>query len=125
MNFIPGALDPLAMGSARALESWGKHGRFSYRGSVELGTRIVLGRGEGVTLEADVYRALLAHFDRRTVPIGASRNPPRDSLGGWLRSRAGAIVLAAYVGPILVREGYARRVGESEIRIDAAPAQRL
>jgi hypothetical protein len=110
------------MGSARALESWGKHGRFSYRGSVEAGVRIVLGRGEGVTLEAETLRALLAHFDRRTVRIGASRNPPRDSLGGWLRSHAEGELLAAYVGPILAREGYAQRVGEGEVRIDAAPA---
>lgn len=108
------------MGSARALESWGKHGRFSYRGSVKTGTRIILGREKHIVVDAETYQKLLAHFDRRSVSIGLSRHPPRDSLGGWLMSRAQGEVLAAYVGPILVREGYATRLDEGEIRIEAS-----
>jgi hypothetical protein len=110
----------LRVGSARALESWGKHGRFSYRGNVKNGTRIILSREKHVVLDAETWARLLAHFARRTVPIGLSRHPPRDSLGGWLQGRAQGEVLAAYAGPILVREGYARRL-DDEIRIEAEP----
>jgi len=105
------------VGSARSLTSWGKHGRFGYVGSVETGTRIILGRGKEAIVEAALYRDLLAHFARRTVPIGASRHPPRDSLGGWLQGRIGGESMAAYVGPILVREGFAERVGEDAIHV--------
>lgn len=108
------------MGSSRSLTAWGKHGRFGYVGSVELGTRIILGRGKETVVDASLYRELLTHFARRTVPIGASRHPPRDSLGGWLQPRSGTEVLAAYVGPILVKEGYAERVGEDALHVRGA-----
>lgn len=104
------------MGAARALATWGKRGRFRYVGSPEAGTRLLLGRNKEFTVRAESYAALLEHFEGREVPIGASRNPPRDSLGAWLRSHVGGDVIVAYVGPILVHEGYAERVGESEVR---------
>ena len=103
------------------MTSWGKHGRFSYLGSLEVGTRLKLGGDEEILIDAETYRALLAHFANRIVALGISRNPPRDSLGGWLRSRVGGELLAAYVGPILVREGVARRVEDRRIHISQAP----
>lgn len=103
------------MGAAKALSTWGKHGRFSYLGSVEVGTKVLYGRGQSFVVSAEQYADLLAHFRGRRVAIGASRNPPRDSLGAWLRGRTGLHELAAYVGPILVREGRAERVGTQEL----------
>ena len=103
------------MGSARALTTWGKHGKFSYVGSPALGTKLVLGLGRSAVISKETWADLLAHFRGKTVAIGASRNPPRDSLGGWLRSRVGLPVAAAYVGPILVEEGLATRVSPSEV----------
>lgn len=104
------------MGAARALAAWGKRGRFSYLGSAELGTKLLLGRNKEFTVRPEQYAALLDHFAGRDVAIGASRNPPRDSLGAWLRSHVGGDVLVAYVGPVLVNEGLAERIGESELR---------
>lgn len=104
------------MGSARSLESWGKHGRFRYSGDIARGTRVALDRGVVFVVTPETYAALLAHFAGRLVAVGASRSPPRDSLGGWLRGKLPDVeVPAAFVGPILVREGAAAREGD-EIR---------
>jgi hypothetical protein len=99
------------VGIGPSLDAWGKRGRFSYAGSVETGTRIVIGRDEQFIVSAAAYRELLAHFAGRTVEIGNSRRPARGSLGSWLQAHVGGTNLAAYIGPILTREGYAERVG--------------
>lgn len=104
------------MGASRALAAWGKRGRFSYLGSPEVGTKLLMGRNKDFTVRAEQYAALLDRFRGRDVLIGASRNPPRDSLGAWLRSHVGGDVLVAYVGPVLVHEGYAERIGETHLR---------
>lgn len=111
------------MGAGKALTTWGKKGRFHYRGSVAEGTKVVYGHGSEFVVTAEQYAALLAHFDGRTVAIGASLNPARDSLGAWLRGKTGLHGLAAYVGPILVAEGLAERLGPMEIRF-ASSARR-
>lgn len=91
-------------------------------GSVELGTRLKLGREKQVVVTAEQYRALLARFAGKSgVEVGLSRRPPRGSLGSWLRANVGGDVLVAYVGPILVREGYAEREGEGTVRFAPAP----
>jgi len=105
------------VGSARSLNAWGKHGRFGYVGSLDAGTRLVLGRGKELVVPASLFSELRAHFAGRTVLIGASRHPPRDSLGGWLQGRVSLVAAAAYVGPVLVKEGAAERVSDDEIRI--------
>lgn len=108
------------MGAGRALTTWGKKGRFHYRGSVVEGTKVVFGHGSEFVVTSEQYATLLAHFRGRTVAIGASLNPPRDSLGAWLRGKTGLHGLAAYVGPILVAEGYAERLGPMEMRFTSA-----
>lgn len=100
------------MGLGPSLDSWGKRGRFTYAGSVEQGTRIVVGRDEAFVIGAATYHELLDHFRGRLVDIGNSRRPPRGSLGSWLQAHVGGSNLAAYVGPILTHEGYAERVGD-------------
>lgn len=104
------------MGAGRAMESWGHHGRFSYQGNLGSGLKIILGVDRSFVVSPGVLSSLLAHFAGRVVPIGASRNPARDSLGAWLRSRVDAPLAAAYVGPILVKEGVAERDGKDALR---------
>ena len=104
------------MGAGRSLESWGHHGRFSYVGDLELGVKIILGLDRSFVVPSETLSALRAHFAGRSVRIGATRNPPRDSVGAWLRNRVHADLAAAYVGPILVREGAAERDGDDSLR---------
>ena len=104
------------MGAGRSLPAWGKRGRFSYAGSVADGTRVTHGRGKVFIVPASVYAEMLAHFRGHEVPVGLSRNPPRHSLGSWLKARLDEEVPVAYVGPILVSEGVAERVGEDALR---------
>lgn len=107
------------MGAGRSLPAWGRKGRFRYEGSLARGTKVVHGRGATFTVTAAHYADLLARFGGREVAIGASFRPPRDSLGAWLRARVGPAALAAYVGPILVAEGAAERVGPDTLRLRA------
>lgn len=104
------------VGLGPSLDAWGKHGRFTYAGDLERGTRILFGRSKQLIVPPELYAELLAHFAGKTVAIGASRRPPRDSLGLWLRAHTGAELAVVYVGPILVREGVAERVSERELR---------
>lgn len=111
------------MGLGPSLDAWGKHGRFSYAGDLARGTRILHGRNKQFVVAADDYAALLAHFAGRTVAIGASRRPARGSLGSWLRTRLGVELAVVYVGPVLVREGAAERVSETEMRFGRGTLQ--
>jgi hypothetical protein len=104
------------VGLGPSLDAWGKHGRFTYAGDPARGTRILYGRNKELVVPAETYAELLAHFAGRTVPIGASRRPARGSLGSWLRAHLGVELAVVYVGPILVREGAAERVSETELR---------
>ena len=120
------------MGAGRALNAWGNKGRFTYVGGLDRGTKVLYGRAAGGTgrrgrgrgedassgksfvVPAEVYAELLAHYAGQDVPIGASRQPPRDSLNAWLRKRLPHVeVPVAYVGPILVAEGAAERDGDA------------
>lgn len=104
------------MGAGKSLDAWGKRGRFTYQGSLELGTRVLYRRGETFVVPAETYAALLARFAGKEAPIGLSRRPARGTLGSWLRAHGGIELALAYVGPILVREGAAERVDETTLR---------
>ena len=59
---------------------------------------------------------MLTNFRGLSVKIGTSRTaPPKGSLGEWFRDYERRAV-TSYLGPILIREGYAEKVGRSEIR---------
>lgn len=104
------------MGAGRAMNAWGKRGRFTYQGDLERGTRIKYGHGKSFIVPPSMYRELLTHFSGATVAIGLSRNPARHSLGSWLRARIHEPeVPVAYVGPLLVAEGAAERVGTESL----------
>ena len=91
---------------------------FSYTGSVELGTTISFGmKGNSLKITPDAYSKMLTNFRGLTVNIGTSRTaPPKGSLGEWFKDYEGRAV-TSYVGPILIREGYAEKIGRSEIRV--------
>ena len=96
--------------------TWGGRSKFSYTGSVETGTEIIYGNGWKARVSAQDYAALRRHFISRIVPMGTSRTePPEDSIGAWLLMNVTPVAIASYVGPILVLEGYARRVGKHDV----------
>jgi hypothetical protein len=98
--------------------TWAGRSHFEYSGSVETGTDIIYGQGWKVRVDAQEYAALRRHFLNRIVPVGTSRtDPPEDSLGAWLQSNVTRTGIASYVAPILLLEGYAVRVGKSDIQI--------
>ena len=98
------------MGAGRTLTTWGKRGKFSYQGDAALGVKVLYGRGKSFVVPSAAFVDMLAVYRGREVAIGASRNPPRDSLGAWLRKHVpGAEVPSAYVGPVLVDLGLAER----------------
>ena len=100
-------------GPAKILPTWSGKSKFKYHGSVSKGTEIEYGTARSKQSVSDVqYRDLLRHFSKKEVPIGASRdNPPPSSLGAWLKAHVTQTAIASYVGPILGREGFAKKAG--------------
>ena len=100
------------------LQTWAGRSTFQYTGSVQTGTTITYGKGFRVKVSGSDYSRLIRSFSRSTVEIGTSRtNPPAGSLGNWLQTNVIKTAIASYVGPILINEGYAEKVGKSKIRI--------
>lgn len=79
------------------------------------GFRVAYGRGKSFVVPAEVVVDLLRTFGGSEVPLGLSRFPARGSLNSWLRRRLAGEedVPAAFVGPVLVAEGVAARVGDA------------
>ena len=100
------------------METWAGRSEFEYNGSVERGTEIFYGKGNRITVSAKNYKLLRQSFFNKTVQIGTSRdNPPKDSLGSWLQQNVTRTAIASYVGPILINEGFAKKVSDHEIRV--------
>ena len=106
----------------RTLPTWAGRSLFVYDSSAAGGTTIHFGKGFAHTIHmtGNQYALLLQHFRGRSVPIGTSRdNPPPESVGEWLQAKVTKVAIASYVGPILIAEGYAQKVGRSEINFSA------
>ncbi len=98
------------------LATWAGKSRFSYTGSIKEDTVITYGDNNTISINADDYRHLLLHFKGRTVEIGTSRdNPLKGSLGEWLQNNITKTAIASYIGPILIKEGYAERASNTSI----------
>ena len=99
------------------LRTWAGGSQFEYTGSVAAGTDIRFGTDRRQRVSGAQYAGLLRHFKGRTVKMGTSRdNPPPGSVGQWLQEHVTKMGIASYVGPILVREGYAQKAARpSEI----------
>ena len=99
------------------LSTWAGKSSFSYTGSVSQGTKLTYGSGFVLTVSVFQYISLLNHFHCQMVDIGTSRtDPPRGSVGEWLQANVTKTGIVSYVGPILINEGYAIKVGGSQIR---------
>ena len=104
-------------GCRKSLKTWGGKKLFSYEGSVKEGTAIYYGEGRKMEFQAEIYSTLLKKFCGKEVPIGTSRtDPPKGSLGEWVRDYIGGPAAMSYVGAILIAEGYATRVRPGYIR---------
>ena len=107
------------------LNTWAHRTVFNYDGSVATGTTIEYGAGAAVVGKAgyviDVtaaqYAALLHHFRGRVVSVMPSREPKAGTLSDWLNSNVSQTAIASYVAPILIHEGYAKRVGRNDDEI--------
>ena len=96
------------------IKIWKEKREFRYKGSVKDGTQVIVEEleDENVMISSLQYYDLLSKFRGKTVNIGlpdSNNEIPDDSLGSWLRDNVRRIPLAAYVGPILVKEGYAEK----------------
>jgi hypothetical protein len=105
--------------SKKKLPTWSGKSRFEYSGSIKLGTDIFFGKAfcYHEFIGAEKYQMLLRYFKGKTVSLGTSRTgPPNGSVGIWLLLNVSRRALASYVGPILLHEGYAKRInGESKM----------
>ena len=103
----------------KKLLTWAGRSKFEYSGSVKSGTDIYFGKAFRYHefISTKKYQMLLDFFIARTVSIGTSRtNPPNGSVGLWLMANVSRRALGSYVGPILLYEGYAKRIdGQSDI----------
>ena len=101
------------------MKTWAGRSKFKYDGSVDTGTRIFFGKNSySVSVSKNQYDRLRQRFLNQTVDIGTSRdNPPQGSLGTWLQKNVTKTAIASYVGPILIEEGYAEKIGKHEIRV--------
>jgi hypothetical protein len=99
------------------LNTWAGRRSFSYEGSVETGTKIVFGKGFSAKITASAYKSLLQHFHGQVVNIGTSRtSPPVGSVGEWMMKNVIKQALTSYIGPILIYEGYAEKIGGPDIK---------
>ena len=100
------------------LSTWAEKRSFEYTGSVQTGSTITYGKGYRIQVSGEDYSRLIAFFSGSTVEIGTSRtNPPAGSLGKWLQANVTKTAIASYVGPILINESYAEKVGKATIKI--------
>ena len=98
--------------------TWGGESTFEYDGCVENGTTIKFGKKQKATISTDDWQRLRKQFLGKIVEIGTSRdNPPSGSMGKWFCANIKKQALMSYVGPILIREGYAIRESDTSIRV--------
>jgi len=107
------------------IPTWGGRSRFQYTGSVRVGTWVYCGKDCQLRYEvpAEQYAAMLVKFSGQEVGIGTSfTTPPKGSLGQWLTDEFGQYGMTSYIGPILLREGYAVRGSRRDrIRFNSRP----
>ena len=100
----------------KTLPTWSRRSRFSYAGSVRAGTTISYGSGHIIFVTPGQYSSLLDHFRGMTVDVWASRTgPPARNVSEWLQANVTKTAIASYVCPILIDEGFAEKVGRSQI----------
>ncbi len=100
------------------MKMWNEKGQFDYDGCVQVGTTINYGDNDSVHVTAENYTTLRSIFIGRVVEVGTSfSNPAIDSMGDWFVTHLNEPGIMEYVGVILVREGYAIRESDTQIRV--------
>jgi hypothetical protein len=100
------------------IATWGGRRSFEYNGCVATGTEIFFGTNQRVIVTSQQWQLLRTHFLGRVVEIGTSRDsPPLGSMGEWVLQNIHSQALMSYLGAILVREFYAVRESETQIRL--------
>ena len=101
----------------KKIPTWSGKSSFSYSGSILQGTEIAYGNNQKAYVSAEQYAGLLRKFKGQAVNVGTSRTvPPAGSVGEWLMENVTRTAIASYVGPILLEEGYAEKLGGPDIR---------
>lgn len=100
------------------IKTWAGKSTFGYNGCIAVGTDIYFGTGPSVIkVSAQEYLNLRQNFLGKVVAVGTSfDNPPHGSIGEWLQSHVTKTAIASYVASILIREGYAIKESDMEIR---------
>lgn len=105
---------------ARQCATFGGKATFPYTGSVATGTHVWPGKNAHfkLTFTKEQWDELLTAFDGEEVPAGLNfATPKQGSMGAWIKehwhTKMGP---AAYVGGILIAEGYAERPRRGWIR---------
>lgn len=100
------------------IKTWASGSEFNYIGCVATGTEISYGKSSTIKVSALQYADLRKTFLGKIVKVSTSRDNPQDnSIGEWLQSNVTKTAIASYVAPILIREGYAIKETDTEIRI--------
>lgn len=92
---------------------------FQYEGSVNTGTVIHYGENFRFTvrISASDYQRLLQKFPTGEYDIGTSKtDPPKGSVGRWMKDNVNKTGLMSYVGAILCKEGFAMKPRAGRIR---------
>jgi excisionase family DNA binding protein len=114
---------PTAAETRKECPTFGGQAKFTYLGSVGAGTTIWPGKNGSYRLSFDAsqWSLLLATFRGKEVRAGLNfAKPEPDSLGAWIKEHWNTKMgPAAYVGGILIAEGYAARPRPGWIRVFA------
>jgi excisionase family DNA binding protein len=99
--------------AGKTCATFGGQATFTYHGSITTGTTFTPGTKATYKLRftSDQWQELLTAFSGRTVRAGLNfASPETGSLGAWIKEQWHTKMgPAAYVGGILINEGYATR----------------
>lgn len=100
------------------LPTWTGRSTFEYDRASDGSITLHYGKGcvYCVRVPGAKLQQLLSTFAGREVPIGTSKtDPPKSSLGFWLQQNVTKTAIASYVGPLLIKLGYAQRGSRADL----------
>jgi len=95
------------------LITWSGGSKFRYTGTMISGVKILYGSNfkYTFTLTSNELDRLLDHFIGSKVRLNTSRTAAiPGSVGDWIKSNITKTAITPYLGPIIIFEGYARKV---------------
>lgn len=105
------------MRNQKELKTWANRSSFKYAGSIQTGLEIYYGsKFNKIVVPVPNLQELLTFFHCKEAEIGTSHTfPPENSLGEWLQKNITKTGIASYIGSILIKERYAKKVGKTRI----------